>query len=407
MLILVVNAGSTSYKCRLFDMPGGTELAGGTIERVGTDGASLSYSKGNAVCVKNEKRVVASHAEAVRMLNDCLCSPETGVIRDLREISAIGYKTVQAGEKNGTVLLTPDVLDAMEQYAPLAPAHNPAYLECINYFKKKLPATPMVGVFEPGFHTEIPEHARIFGTPYEWYEKYQVRKYGYHGASFRYVTDYAASAAGIPKEKIRIIVCHLGGSSSLCAYQNGRSIDVSMSFTPQSGLVQSDRVGDIDPFVLPYIMERKKISLEEALRELASRGGLQGISGVSGDVRDIFAAMDSGSSRARLAIDKFVYDVVRYAGSFYAIMNGVDVIAFSGGIGHNSSRMRKMIIDKIAFLGIDLDEKENASPAEGIKTKASSRIKVVSVSTNEEIVVARETQRLVDTVCNERLQKTG
>jgi acetate kinase len=374
------------------------QLAQGAIERVGTVGAAFSYRKGSTACITNEKRTVASHAEAVHLVNECLCSADMGVIESLDEIDGIGYKTVQAGEKNGSVLLTPDVIGAMERYASLAPSHNPAYLNCINYFKSALPDVPMVGVFEPGFHSEIPEHARIFGTPYEWYEQYHVQKYGYHGASFRYVTDHTACAVGIPKEKIRIIACHLGGSSSVCAYRNGRSIDVSMSFTPQSGIVQSDRVGDIDAFVLPYIMERKKISLKEALDELAGRGGLQGISGISGDVRDIVAAADTGNRRAALAIDKFVYDVVRYIGSFYVLMNGVDVIAFSGGIGYNSGRIRSMIVEKIAFLGIDIDEAENAECTEGIKTTKSSKIGVVCVNTNEEIVVARETQRVITAV---------
>jgi acetate kinase len=395
MKILVVNAGSTSYKCRLLDMATETELAKGSVERVGSNEAVVSYSKGPVACVDKKVMSVATHADAVTIINNYLCSAGAGVISEMREIKGVGFKTIQAGEMNGSVLLTKEVTEAMERYASLAPAHNPPYLNCIYYFRKILPGIPLVGVFEPGFHTEIPEYARIFGTPYEWYEQYHVRKYGYHGASFRYVTDYVVEKLKKPRESIKIIACHLGGSSSICAFKNGRSVDVSMTFTPQSGIVQSGRVGDIDPFVLPYIMDRKKISLQSALDELGKNGGLKGISGVGADLRDIMTAADSGNKRARLAIDKLVYDVVRYIGSFYVLMEGVDVIAFSGGIGYNSSRFRTMVIERIAFLGIELDDSENNKISEGIKTKEKSKIKVFSVNTNEEIIVARETIKVI------------
>jgi len=396
--ILVVNAGSTSYKCRLFDMNTQTELAQGGVERVGGSDAVASFCTPTAKGVDKAVMTVPTHGDAVRQINTYLCSPDFGAIGDLAEIDAVGFKTIQAGEKNGSVLLSSDVLDAMERYAPLAPAHNPPYLECIRYFGTILPNTPLVGVFEPGFHKDIPEHARVFGAPYEWYERFGVQKYGYHGASFRYVTEYVLDTMNRSRESVRIIACHLGGSSSVCAYKNGRSVDVSMTFSPQSGLLQSARVGDIDPFVLPYIMEQKKITLTAALDELGKNGGLKGISGVSGDMRDILAAADAGNARASLAVDKFVYDVVRYIGSFYAVMEGVDVIAFSGGIGFESARVRKMIIDRVAFLGIDLDPDENEKRRDGPKTRRGSKVQVVAVNTNEEIIVARETKRVVDTI---------
>jgi acetate kinase len=399
--ILVVNAGSTSYKCRLFDMDTETELAHGGVERVGGKSAAVSYGTPGALHVDKLAASVTSHGDAVRLMNSYLCSRSTGVVADLAEIAAVGFKTIQAGDKNGSVLLSSDVLEEMERYAPLAPAHNPPYLDCIRYFRDILPGTPLVGVFEPGFHTEIPEYARVFGTPYEWYKRFGVRKYGYHGASFRYVTDYVVNTMNRSRESVRIIACHLGGSSSVCAYKNGRSIDVSMTFSPQSGLLQSSRTGDIDPFVLPYIMERKKITLGAALDELGTNGGLKGLSGVSGDMRDVLAAADAGNGRAALAIDKFVYDVVRYIGSFHAVMEGVDIIAFSGGIGFESARIRKMIVDRVAFLGIDLDPDENEKRRDGPKTRRGSTIAVVAVDTNEEIVVARETKRVIGTVCQE------
>lgn len=393
MNILVVNAGSTSFKCRLYNMPDETELTRGSVERIGGPDAELSYSRHGKALITKERRDIKTHADAARIVTELVVSPAMGVLGTLDEIHGVGFKTVQAGNKNGTVPLTDDVLEAMELYAPLAPAHNPQSLACIRFFKELLPHTPRVGVFEPGFHKEVPEYARIFGAPYDWYADHGVAKYGYHGATFRYVTARLAELGFSGK---RIIACHLGGSSSVCAIKENRSIDVSMSFTPQSGLVQSGRTGDIDPFVLPYIMECKGIGLDAALRELSSNGGLKGISGVSADMRDIQDAAAAGNARAQLAIDKFVYDVVRYIGSFHVLLGGVDVIAFSGGIGFNNSAIRKMIVDRVAFLGVKLDEQANGTAREGLLTGADSAIKVVAIDTNEEIVVARETAGIIE-----------
>jgi len=395
MKILVANVGSTSYKCRLFDMDSETELARGGVDKVGSQNAEISYGNPKTNAEMKGAEPVADHCEAVEKINRRLCLPQTGAIRNLNELAAVGFKTVQAGELNGSVLLNTEVTNAMERYASLAPAHNPPYLKCIRYFREILPETPLVGVFEPGFHTGIPRYAKVIGVTHEWTQKHQVRKYGYHGASFRYVTESVIAKLGLPKDRVKIIACHLGGSSSVCAFQNGHSLDVSMSFTPQSGLVQSGRVGDIDPFVLPYIMEKKGITLQAALDELCKNGGLKGISGISGDMREIRTAAESGNVQAQLAIDKLVYDVVRYIGSYHVLMQGVDVIAFSGGIGFNDVKLRKAIIDRIAFLGIELDSARNAESTEGVKTRESSPIKVYCVNTNEEIVVARETKRVV------------
>jgi len=395
MKILVANVGSTSYKCRLIEMDSETDLAKGGVEKVGSENAIISYSKGKTEIIKDSVKPVMSHKEAVQSIMNYLTDEKTGVIKNINEIDGVGFKTIQAGEKNGSVLLTKDVTDAMESYSALAPAHNPPYLKCIYYFKEIMPDTPLVGVFEPGFHTEIPEYARIFGVPYEWYEKYQVKKYGYHGASFRYVTGEVSKILNSDIRSIKMIICHLGGSSSICAFKDGKSIDVSMSFTPQSGLLQSARLGDIDPFVFPYIMEKKGITLDEALKEASSNGGLYGISGAGKDMREIWDAADNGNSRAKLAIDKFVYDIVRYIGSYYVLLGGLDVLAFSGGIGLNDTRLRKMVIDNVKFLGINIDDIKNGERSEGIKTKPDSKIKVIALNTNEEIVVARETVKVV------------
>ena len=395
MKVLVANVGSTSYKSRLFDMESERELAQGGVERVGSADAIVSYRRGAQTLVDNMVTPVRDHREAVRRILDLLTGDGTGVVASVKEIDAVGFKAVQAGEKNGSVLLTADVTEAMESFASLFPAHNPPYLSCIYYFQEALPEVPLVGVFEPGFHADIPEHARIFGVPWDWYESFHVRKYGFHGASFRYVTGEVVRRLGLDPATARIIACHLGGSSSLCASAGGRSIDTSFSFTTQSGLLQTARMGDLDPYVLPYIMEKKGITLEQALAEASTKGGLLGISGVGRDMREIKEAAARGNRRARLAIDKLVYDIVRYIGSYYVLLQGVDVIAFSGGMGLNDSDLRRSVIGKIAFLGVDLDEEKNNDRAEGVKTRPGSKITVITVNTNEEIVVARETVRVL------------
>ena len=395
MKILVANVGSTSYKSRLFDMDTEQELAQGGVERVGSADAIVSYRRGGDAPVDNLVTPVRDHREAVRRILDCFTDSRIGVIGSVREIDAVGFKTVQAGEKNGSVLLTRDVTDAMERFASLFPAHNPPYLSCIYYFQEMAPDIPRVGVFEPGFHAGIPEYARVFGVPWEWYDTYKVQKYGFHGASFRYVTGEVVRRLELDPANVRIIACHLGGSSSMCAFRNGRSIDTSFSFTTQSGLPQTARMGDIDPYVFPYIMEKKGITLAEALAEASTKGGLLGISGVGRDMREIKEAAARGNARARLAIDKLVYDIVRYIGSYYVLLGGVDVIAFSGGMGLNDADLRREVVRKIAFLGVDLDEERNSERSEGVKTKPGSKITVITVNTNEEIVVARETVRVI------------
>ncbi len=395
MKILVANVGSTSYKSRLIDMETERELAQGGVERVGSGDAIVSYRRGGETLVDNLVTPIRDHREAVQRILDFFTDGSTGVIGGIGEIDGIGFKAIQAGEKNGSVLLTKDVTDAMEDFASLFPAHNPPYLSCIYYFQEKAPGIPLVGVFEPGFHAGIPEHARIFGLPYEWYERYHVRKYGFHGASFRYVTGEVVRRLGLDPANSRIIACHLGGSSSMCAFRNGLSIDTSFSFTTQSGLPQTARMGDVDPYVFPYIMEKKGISLQEALAEASSKGGLLGISGVGRDMREIKEAAARGNPRARLAIDKLVYDIVRYIGSYYVLLQGVDVIAFSGGMGLNDADLRRSVLEQIAFLGVDLDEEKNRDTSEGVKTKPGSKITVITVNTNEEIVVARETMKVI------------
>ncbi len=393
MKLIVCNIGSSSFKFQLLDMATESQLARGYTERVGTKDAMITYwADGRQVF--RWQQPMPSHREAVRHALDFLVQPSSALLSGLDEIGAVGFKTVQAGEKNGSVLLTDDVLEAMEYYRDLAPAHNPPYLTAIRMFRDLLPATPLVGVFEPGFHTGIPEHARLYGVPFAWYEEFGVRRYGYHGASHRYVTAATVQELNLYPSNHKIISCHLGGSSSICAFQNGISVDTSMGFTPQSGLLQGARTGDLDPYVLPYIMKKKGITLDEALEECSQRGGLAGISGISGDMREILAAIARGDRRALLARQKFIYDIKRYVGEYLVLMEGVDAVTFTGGIGQNDAALRKEVLSSLGFLGLRLDEQKNAAH-ERVITARDSRVRALVLETNEELVVARETLRVV------------
>lgn len=395
MTILVANVGSSSYKCRLLDMPSERDLAGAEVERVGAADAIVTYRRGDAVLLDRHVQPVPDHRHAVQRVLDLLVDPSTGVIDGVGRLDGVGFKAVQAGPKNGSVLLDAGVIAAMEEFAPLFPAHNPPYLACMRYFLEAAPRIPLVGVFEPGFHNDIPEHARVFGLPYEWYRDLHVRKYGFHGATFRYVTGEVVRRLGLEPARARIIACHLGGSSSICAFGGGKSIDTSFSFTTQSGVLQTARFGDVDPYAFLHVMRKKGMSFEQALAEASTRGGLYGISGVSKDMREIKAAAAAGNPRARLAIDKLVYDIVRHIGAYHVLLQGVDAIAFSGGMGTRDADLRARVVGNVAFLGVDLDPELNRDPAEGVKTRPGSKIAVVTVATNEEIVVARETARVL------------
>ena len=394
MLIMICNIGSTSFKFQLLDMENETLIARGSTERVGQDDAIISYFNADEKVFEGIE-ALPSQREAVQHALNFLTSGDAPLLNSLKEIDGIGFKTIQAGDKNGSVLLEDDVLQAMEDYKELAPAHNPPYLTAIYMFKEMLPSTPRVGVFEPGFHIHIPEYARIYGTPYEWYEKYGVRKYGYHGASHNFVTSETVRLLGLPPDNHKVITCHLGGSSSLCAYKNGHSIDVTMGFTPQSGLIQGTRIGDLDPFVLPYIMNKKGISLDEALKECSKNGGLAGISGISADMREINQAIEEGNQRARLAKERFVYDIKRYIGEFIVIMEGLDAITFTGGIGQKDAALRYEVLKSLHFLGLTIDQTKNERHETLISAK-DSKIKALVLETNEEIVVARETLKVIE-----------
>lgn len=391
MKVVVCNIGSSSFKFQLLEMDSEACLARGVVERVGSSRARTRYWVGDEEVLSSEGQVSGQKAavtSAIRFLER-----QSGLLKDLTEVAGVGFKCVQAGEKSGTVLLEPEILQAMEDYRDLAPAHNPPYLEAIYMFRRQLPETALVGVFEPGFHASVPEAARVYGTPFDWYRDHGVRRYGYHGASHRFVSGEVVRLLEMGPRH-RIISCHLGGSSSMCAVKDGSSIDTSMGFTPQSGLIQGSRIGDMDPFVLPHIMRRKGITLEEALEECSRNGGLAGLSGTSGDMRDIKKKIAEGDDRARLAREKFIYDIRRYLGEYHLLLQGLDAIAFTGGIGQRDSALRAEVLSSLSFLGLKLDPVRNEHH-DWLVTHPDSSIAALVIEANEELVVARETVRVI------------
>ncbi len=361
------------------------------IERVGSENARARYYKGMDDLVIEEEKPVLNQREAVHHGLNFL---KAEIVDNFDDIDAVGFKTVQAGEENGSVFLSEKVIKAMEFYVDMAPAHNPPYLEAIRMFGELMPGKPLVGVFEPGFHTGKPECAFVYGTPYEWYEKYGVKRYGFHGASLRYLTGETVRRLNLDPGNHKIVACHLGGSSSVCAYKDGVAIDTSMGFSAQTGLIQSARVGDIDAFVIPYIMGQTGMSLDEVMNELGKNGGIKGLSGTSGDMRDVYAAIEQGSRKAKLALEKYIYDIKRYIGSWIYLMGGIDAICFSGGAAMKDPELRKDVLSNMEFLGFKLDEEANNANAERLDAPGS-KIAALMFDTNEEIIVARETLKVV------------
>ncbi len=390
MKVIVCNIGSTSFKSQFIDMSDERVLARVHIERVGSENARGRFYRGMNELVHEDEKPVLNQREAVQRGLDFL---KAEIVDDLSEVDAVGFKAIQAGEENGSVLLTEKVIAAMEFYVDMAPAHNPPYLEAIRMFAELMPDKKLVGVFEPGFHVNKPEYASVYGTPYEWYEKYGVKKYGFHGASLRYITGETVRRLNLDPNHHRIVACHLGGSSSVCAFKDGVAVDTSMGFSAQTGLIQSSRTGDIDAYVIPYIMKKKGISIDDVFNELSKNAGIKGLSGTSGDMRDVYDAIASGSKRAKLALDKYIYDIKFYIGAYIYIMGGIDAICFSGGAAMKDPELREEVLSNLEFLGFKLDRKANKNNAERLDAGGST-IAAVMFDTNEEIIVARETVKV-------------
>ncbi|HID78058.1 MAG TPA: acetate/propionate family kinase [Planctomycetaceae bacterium] len=393
MKILVANLGSTSFKYRLFDMRDQRQLARGGIERIGSPESLCRVEIGDH---RQETTLeVPDHAEAVRQCLAQLTDPAAGCLRDASEVSAIGFKAVHGGRFTGVQRVTDELLDAMEQMSPVAPAHNPPYIRAMRLVHQKLPHIPLVAAFETDFHRTIPDRNRYYAVPYGWAEEAGVRRWGFHGASHRYIATRTAELLG--RDRLRIISCHLGGSSSLCAIRDGRSVANSLGMSPQTGVPHNNRVGDFDPFAIPVVMRHTGMSLEEVLEALATRSGLLGLSGTSGDVRDISQAAEGGDARARLALDVFASSVRHYLGAYLVELGGADVIVFTGGIGENQPNVRAMVCRDLERLGIVLDQEANATArGEAAIHAPESRVQIRVIPTNEELIVARQAKQLLE-----------
>lgn len=393
MKVLVANLGSTSFKYRLFDMNTEAQLARGGIERIGQDAEGDCFVEiaGKRAALK---RHVADHAAAVQICLQQLTDAKSGCLQSVDEVSAIGFKAVFAGKLSGVRIVTPELLDTMEALADVAPAHNPPYVRAMRQLQAAFPQIPLVAALETGFHDTIPEENRTYAVPYEWKADCEIQKWGYHGASHRYIGGRIAELLG--RDDLRVISCHLGGSNSLCAMRGGVSQANSLGLTPQTGLPHNNRVGDFDPFALPLLMRKTGKDVAELLDDLSKRSGLLGISGLSADVRDLEEAAAKGHARADLALKVFVSEIRRYLGSYLAVLNGADAIVFTGGIGENSRRVRREVCAGLDFAGIKLDQNLNQSAkGEAHISAKESRVQIWTLPTNEEIVVARQTEEVL------------
>lgn len=395
MKVLVVNCGSSSIKYQLINMENEEVMAKGYLEKIGLPDSFLTH-KVNGEKYRIEK-VITNHEEGIKLVLDQLLDENYGVIKDLKEIDAVGHRVVHGGEKfSDSVIITDEVIDAMKECIPLAPLHNPAGITGIEACKKVLPNVPMVGVFDTAFHQTIPEEAYIYAIPYEYYEKYRIRKYGFHGTSHKFVSRRVAELMGKPVEDLKIITCHLGQGGSLCAVKGGKSVDTSMGLTPLAGIPMGTRCGDIDPSIVTFLMKQENLTPDEMDTILNKKSGKLGISGVSFDDRDIEKAAAEGNQRAKLAIDTFAYQVLGFIGRYAAQMNGVDVITFAGGVGENGPEVRSKICNSLEFLGVKIDEEKNKVRGKECEISTpDSKVKVYIVPTDEELMIARDTMNLV------------
>ena len=393
MKILVANLGSTSFKYRLFDMSDERQIARGGVERIGSD-ESLCFVEIDGQR-KQLTAQVPDHAVAVRQCLEQLTDPEGGCLRDAAEVAAIGFKAVHGGGISGVQRVDENVLQAMEEMNDVAPAHNPPYINAMRLLAERLPGIPLVAAFETGFHATIPDRLRYYPAPIEWGDEYHVKRWGFHGASHRYIATRMAEL--LQRDDARVISCHLGGSSSLCAIRGLQSVATSMGMSPQSGVPHNNRVGDFDPFALPVIMRATGQPLERVLDMLANQSGLLGLSGVSGDVRDLELAAREGNSRAQLALDVFVSEVRRYLGGLLVELGELDALVFTGGIGENSPGVRAGVCANLDGLGIVLDEDANRNASGECRIGSPrGRSQVWIVPTNEELIVARQTRQLLE-----------
>ena len=395
MKILVLNCGSSSLKYQLINMETEEVLASGKYERIGEDEAFITHKvNGQKIEIKHPAK---THEEAVDFTLKQLINPEYKVIDSLDEISAIGHRLVHGGEKiNKSVIITDEVVEVLKECIDLAPLHNPAGIIGIEACKKVMPGKPMVGVFDTAFHQTMPKERYIYPIPYEYYKKYGIRKYGFHGTSHQYVSQRLAEIVGKDIKDLKIITCHLGQGSSICAVEGGKSVDTSMGLTPLAGIPMVTRSGDLDPSVVTFLMKKEGWTAEEAENMLNKKSGVQGISGLAPDFREIEAASYGDNERAAIAIEKFKYEIASYIAKYAVAMNGVDYIVFTGGVGENQINIRRGICEKLEFMGVKIDVEANNVRGEEKEISApDSKVKVYLVPTNEELMIAKETAKLI------------
>ncbi len=397
MKVLVINCGSSSLKYQVIDSDSEKVLAKGLCERIGIDGRLVYQNVAKGLDKEISDLAMPTHKEAVSFVLDALVNDKTGALSDLSEIGAVGHRVVHGGEKfTKSVVINEDVIKAVEECNDLAPLHNPANIIGIRACQALMPNVPMVAVFDTAFHQTMPAKAYMYGVPYSCYENYKVRKYGFHGTSHSFVSQKAAELNGTSYDSTKTIVCHLGNGASICAVENGKSVDTSMGLSPLEGLIMGTRSGDIDPSAVEFIAKKEGLDFAGVMNLLNKKSGVEGISGVSSDFRDLKAASDEGNEKARLAIEMFCYRVAKYVGSYVAAMNGVDVIAFTAGIGENTGWLREKVCAYFGYLGVKLDAEANKVAGEDkLISAADSKVKVYCIPTNEELAIARETVALV------------
>ncbi|MGI5900915.1 MAG: acetate/propionate family kinase [Desulfitobacteriia bacterium] len=396
MKILVLNCGSSSLKYQLMDMTTKKPIAKGLVERIGLPGSILNHTPiGGEKIVKEAE--LQDHVEAIKLVLDALLDPDHGLLESLSEIDAVGHRVAHGGEKlSESVLIDEEVKQAIIDCIELGPLHNPANLAGILAGEKMMPGTPQVAVFDTAFHQTLPPKAYIYGIPYELYEKYKIRRYGFHGTSHKYVSQRAAVMLGKDVKDLKLISCHLGNGSSITAIEGGKSVDTSMGFTPLEGLMMGTRSGDIDPTIVSYIINKEGLTAQAANDFLNKKCGVLGLSGLSSDFRDLEEAAKKGNFRAQLALDVFVHDVQKYIGSYAAVLNGVDAIIFTAGIGENSASLRKNICANLSYLGVSLDDEKNQIRGEEIDISTpDAKCRVLVIPTNEELMIALDTQEIV------------
>ncbi|MDN5350022.1 MAG: acetate kinase [Bacteroidales bacterium] len=398
MKIIVLNCGSSSIKYQLFEMPSKTVLAKGLVDKIGLKGAAIKHKREDGTEVKLEGEIL-DHQAGIQFLLGILVSEKYGSIKSIEDIDAVGHRVVHAGEKfSGSVFISEEVIDALEECVDLAPLHNPPNLKGIYAMKELLPEVPQVGVFDTAFHQTMPPYAYLYGIPYSLYEKYKIRRYGFHGTSHKYVSHRACEVLGLDIKTQKIITCHLGNGASMTAIKYGKSLDTTMGMTPIEGLIMGTRCGDLDVGALLYIADKEETSIQYTSTLVNKFSGMLGISGVSSDMRDIEIAAEEGNERAKVAMEMYQYRVRKYIGAYAAAMGGVDLIVFTGGIGENDTVTRTKSLEGLEFLGIDIDTEKSLKSRgrEELVSKADSKVKVIVVPTDEELMIATDTHEIVE-----------